>query len=195
MLTHFLLAILFLSGIQANQLRIYDNPMNNRAIDLFILVDENTSRLTPVQFGQIKITVKNIVTDLQPQSSTPYFGVYFYGSTSLVDTVVPFGSNSAATVSKSVDLKQYTATQLNPSSLSAALDSVNAACYASCREKISRVTVIFTSSPDLAAEARIRQLEDNFGMTVIIVGIGSGITTSVLQKLASHPTDEYGLPF
>jgi hypothetical protein len=195
MQTYFCLILLLVVGENAGQLRIYDNPLNGKAVDLFLLVDETNSRLNQLQLGQIKTTLKTIAKDLQPTGSSPFFGAFFYGATSAVQTVVPFANNSATVFITKLDQKQYTTAQTSPSTLSLALNSVDALCRQSCRANIPRVTVVFTSAPDHLAESRIRQLENSLGMTVIVVGIGSIANTAILHKLASHPSRTYAVAF
>jgi len=184
-----------LIGVNAQQLRVYNNPLNNKAVDVFFLVDETNVRMSQLQLGQIKIVLNDIATELQPIGSTPYFGVFFYGATSSVHTVVSFPTTSATTVKANLDLKQYTTAQLSPSTLTSALNSVDTACQLYCRSNTPRVTVVFTGYPDYLAESRIRQLEQNRGMTVIVVGIGSLAHTVTLNNLASHPSQTYAIPF
>jgi hypothetical protein len=148
-----------------------------------------------VQLGQIIIALKAIATELQPVGSNPSFGIFFYGATSTVQSVVPFPTTLATEVKAKLDLKQYTTAQANPSTLSLALSSVNAACQSSCRVNISRVTIFFTSNPDYLAESSVRQLEKTFGMTAIAVGIGSLAHTATLNNLASYPSKVYAVPF
>ncbi len=141
MQTHFCLILLLVVGVNAGQLRIYDNPLNGKAVDLFLLVDETNSRMNQMQLGQMKTPLKAIATYLQPPGSSPFFGAFFYGATSAVHTVVPFTTSSATTFIAKLDLKQYTTAQTSPSTLSLALDSVDALCRQSCRTNVPRVTV------------------------------------------------------
>jgi len=120
--------------------------------------------------------------------------VFWYGATSTVNMNVPFPTTSAAAVKSKLDQKQYTNAQVNPSTLVSALNTVDSQCATSCRIGVPRVTIVISSTPDLSAEATIRQLERDLGMTVIVAGIGSTATTSVLNRLASHPTGYYAVP-
>jgi hypothetical protein len=192
---YFSLTLLLLVGVNADRLRVYENPLNNKAVDLFFLVDESNTRLNQIQLGQIKIALNAIATELQPVGSSPYFGVFFYGATSAVHAVVPFVTSSATVLKTNLDLKQYTAAQSSPSTLSSALTSVDTSCLTSCRANTPRVTVVFTGSPDLLAESHIRQLENQRGMTVIVVGIGLLAHTAALDKLATYPSRTYAVRF
>lgn len=151
--------------------------------------------MNQLQLGQIKIVLNNIATDLQPIGSNPYFGVFFYGATSTVHTVVPFSCALATVVKANLDLKKYTTTQPNPSTLSLAVDAVNASCHSLCRTSVPRVVIVFTGNPDHLAESSIRQLETNYGVTVIFVGIGFPAHTATLNSLASYPSRIYAVPF
>jgi hypothetical protein len=193
--SYFCLTLLLFVGVNADRLRVYNNPLNNKAVDLFFLVDETNVRMSPVQLGQMKIALNAIATELQPVGSNPYFGVFFYGATSAVQTVVPFQTISATTIKANLDLKQYTTAQANPSTLSSALDSVTAACQSFCRANLPRITIIFTTYPDYLAESRVRQLEKTFSMIVITVGIGFLAHTATLNNLATYPSRLYAVPF
>jgi hypothetical protein len=195
MQAYFCLTFLFLVGVNAAQLRVYNNPLNGNSVDLFLLVDETNSHMNQVQLGQVKIVLKNIAAELQPSGSSPYFGVFFYGATSTVHEVVPFRTSNATVVKANLDLKQYTTAQPNPSTLSSALSLVDTRCLSYCRSNIPRVTVVFMGAPDHLAESRIRQLENDRGMTVIVVGIGSLANIDILYNLASHPKNIYAVPF
>ena len=180
--------LLLIVGRTGGELKAYNNPLNNKAVDLFLLVDENNARLTNQQLGQMKIALNTIAGELQPVGSSPYFGVYFYGATPTVHTVVPFMTGYAAVVRSNLELKQYTTGSPNPSTVISALNLVESSCQTSCRSNIPRVTVIFTTNPEYSSESRIRQLENNRGMTVIVVGIGHSVNMDTLFKLASHPS-------
>lgn len=136
-----------------------------------------------------------IASELQPAGSSPYFGVLLYGAASTVETIAVLPTTSAATIKAKLDLKQYTAAQVNPCKLSSALDLVDTLCQSACRTSASRVTIIFTSSPDSLAEFRVRQLERTCGMTVIAVGIGALAQTATLNNLATYPSRLYAVPF
>jgi hypothetical protein len=195
MKAYFCLTLLLFVGVNADLLRVYNNPLNNKMVDLFFVVDETNVRMNQVQLGQMKIVLNDIATELQPVGSSPYFGVFFYGATSAVQTVVPFPTSSATTVKANLDLKQYTTAQANPSTLSSALTSVRALCQSYCRTASPRITIIFTTYPDYLAEYYVRQLEDTLGMTVIAVGIGVLAHTTTLNNLATYPTKLYAVPF
>jgi hypothetical protein len=189
------LIVLFFVGTNAGESRVYNNPLNNKAVDLFLLVDENNSHLDQMQLGLIKIALNAIATELQPAGTSPYFSVIFYGATPTIHTVVPFMTGSATVVKLNLDLKQYTTGHSIPSTLISALDSVDKTCQSNCRSNVPRVTIIFTSYPDSSSESRIRQLENNRGMIVIVVGIGYLVNSATLNSLASYPSKIYALPF
>jgi hypothetical protein len=195
MKAYFYLTLLLFVGVNTGRLRVYNNPLNDKAVDLFFLVDETNARMSLLQLGQIKIALNDITTDLQPIGSSPYFGIYFYGARSAVQAVVPFPTTLATAVKANLALKQYATAQANPSTLSLALNLVNVTCQSFCRVNIPRVTILFTSNPDHLAESRVRQLEKTFGMTVIAVGIGSLAHTATLNNLASYPSRFYAVPF
>ena len=180
--------------IAAEELRAYNNPLNNRAVDLFLVADEASAYMNVMQLGLLKTSLNNIVTDLNPTSSNPQFGLFFYGAAASVDVVVPFSMVTAAQVKAKLDLKQYTTTQANPSTLSAALERVKSSCALSCRPGVPRVTVVIASNLDSSSEASVRSLERDTGMTVIVVGIGYGASPFNLNTLASHPARFYGIP-
>ncbi|UJR08762.1 hypothetical protein I4U23_013019 [Adineta vaga] len=188
------LILLFCTGINAGVLRAFNNPLNNKAVDLFVLVDEQNAYMNELQHGLVKTALYNLATDLNPSGSTPYFQMLFYGASSSVSTVVPHTTTSAATVKTYLDKKQYTKTQLNPSSLVSALSIVDSQCTSYCRPGIPRVTIVISSLPDALAESSIRLLERNRGMTVIVVGIGFSASITVLNRLASHPSRYYAVP-
>ncbi|CAF4326387.1 unnamed protein product, partial [Rotaria sp. Silwood2] len=134
-----------------------------------------------------------MATELNPSGSNPLFGVFFYGARTAVNVVAPMVTTAAAVKTK-LDQQQYTVTQSNPSTLTLALDTVDSHCQSYCRSGVSRVIVIISSTPDSLAEARIRQLERNRGMTFIVVGVGVTGSTAALNRLASHPTRYYAVP-
>ncbi|UJR12283.1 hypothetical protein I4U23_016460 [Adineta vaga] len=103
----------------------------------------------------MKKAVADIAIELNPTGSNPNFGVFFYGASSVVHQVVPLGTtNSALVVKSKLDLKQYTPTQSQPSTLTSALDAVLSSCISNCRAP-SRAVIVLTTSPDMTAAARI----------------------------------------
>ena len=193
----FYLVVLFSIGINANPLlRVYENPLNNKQVDLFFVVDEANANMNQLELGQIKLAIIDAATELQPSGSSPYFGVYFYGAKTSVEAVVPFPTTSAATMKSKLDLKQYSVGQSSPSTLSSALQLVRSACGStSARSNVPRVAVIFTANPYVLAESYVRELESSYGMTVIAVGIGPLALVSSLQKISSHPSATYVMSF
>ncbi|CAF1386129.1 unnamed protein product [Adineta steineri] len=161
------LALLFFITVDADPTKAFNNPLNGRAVDLFLLVDENNSYMSVMQLGLVKTALQNIANELNPVGSTPSFGVYFYGATSTVNTVVPHPTTTASAFKAKLDLKQYSMMQANPSTLMTALDNVDSACQSGCRPSVPRVTVVFSSVLDLKAQAAIRRLERNRGMTIL----------------------------
>ena len=194
-LGHALVAALVLLavGIEAGPLRAFTNPLNNKALDLFIVVDESRPHMTIMNFGLLKTALNNLVLDLNPAGSTPYFAVYFYGATTNVDTSIPFPTTSAAVVKSGLDLKQYPTIQSNPSTLVSALNTVYTNAASNRRGVVPRVTLIITNNLNSDSEGIIRSLETNRDMTVIIVGIGSNVNTSIMNRLASHPSTYYAM--
>ncbi|CAF1386269.1 unnamed protein product [Adineta steineri] len=188
------LALLFFTTVDADPTRAFNNPLNGRAVDLFIIVDENNTYMSVMQLGLVKTALQNMANELNPVGSSPQFGAFFYGATSSLSTVVPYPTITAVAFKAKLDLKQYSMMQANPSTLVTALNTVDSLCQSSCRPAIPRVTVVFSSVLDLTAQATIRQLERNRGMTVIVVGIGSYAGTPILNQLASHPVQHYAIP-
>jgi hypothetical protein len=162
-------------------------------VDLYFVAD-GSSHGDTVYFRQTKIAIENIVSHLNQPGARPYIAVYIYGTTSTVQNPVAFGTG-ATLVAGLLDKAEYIATQPNPSTLTSALTFVEASCRAYCRQNIPRVTVVLASSPDPLSESRIRLLESQLGMTVIVVGIGTTVNTAALNRLASHPSRFYYVPF
>ena len=192
---HALVAVLLLLSvrIQAGSLRAFTNSLNNQALDLLIVVDESKPFMNVLHSGLTKTSLKNIVTDLNPVGSSPYFGIYFYGSTTAVDVSVAYPTTTAANVKFMLDNRQYPSSQSNPSTLSSALSTVYSQSGSNNRGTVPRVTLIISSSLSSSDEAIIRQSERDRGMTVIIVGVGSNINTSLLNQFASHPSGYYAM--
>jgi hypothetical protein len=186
--------LLFFAGVNTNPLKAFTNPLNNKAVDLFVVVDEGNLYVNVMQLGLIKTALNNLAIELNPIGSSPNFGMFFYGATTSVNIAVPSRTTSASAVKAKLDQKQYSVTQSNPSTLVSALNTVSSQCYVYCRSGVARVTVVFSSTPDSLAEATIRQLERDGGMTVVVVGIGFSANTAVLNRLASHPTRFYAVP-
>jgi hypothetical protein len=193
----FLTLLVLVGGVsvEAIQPRAYNNPLNGKSVDLFFLIDGSSTFLNIIQLGQIKIAVNHTVVDLNPLGSTPYFGVFFYGATTTVESVVPFPTISASAVGTKLEQKQFTTTQMNSAKLVSALDAVDVSCQSSCRANVARVTVIISNFLDSSAEARIRQLENDRSMTVIAISVGRNVNTNVLNQFASHPSSIYGIAF
>lgn len=185
--------LLFAVRIQAGPLRAFTNPLNKEALDLFLVVDESKPFMTIMNFGLMKSALNNIVTDLNPGGSSPYFGIYFYGSTTAVDMSVAYPTTSAANVKLMLDNKYYSPMQSNASTLSSALSAIYSKSGSNNRETVPRVTLIISSSLSSSDQAIIQQLERDRGMTVIIVGVGSNINTSFLNRFASHPSEYYAM--
>ena len=186
------LLVVAAAGAEKIQPRMYNNPLTSKTVDLWLLIDEANSRLNLLQFEQMKIAVNNVATELTPVGSSPKIRIFFYGATTSVHQVVALPVSSSSVIKSSLSLKQYTPSQPNPSTLVAALNAVNVSCFSTCSTN-SRVIVVFSTAPDATAEARIRLIEKEHQMTVIVVGIGSN--TSVLNLLASHPSRIYAIPF
>ncbi|CAF3820554.1 unnamed protein product [Rotaria sp. Silwood1] len=140
-----------------------------------------------MKHGQMKNILNTIALDLNPSGSTPYFGAIFYGATSTTNTVVPFPVDSAATFKTKLDYKQYTTAQVSQSTLTMALAAVDSSCRSYCRSFTPRVTVVFSDAFDSSEDTAIRQLENNLGMTVIVVGVGHRKVTFRLNYLLRTP--------
>lgn len=167
------------------------NPLNNNGIDLFMIVDESNSYMSLMQHGSVKRFLNVMAETVAPSGSSPYFGIYFYGATNNVQTVVPFKTNSVASVKTYLDNKLYATTQSNPSNLDTALQLVLQNCSVHCRSTVPRVVLVISSALSASSNNAVRQLEINLGLTVVVVGIGSSISTTTLNQLASYPTVHY----
>ncbi|CAF3306600.1 unnamed protein product [Rotaria socialis] len=185
---------LLTTEVKAENTRGYINPLNGKAVDLFIAVDESNAYMNSMQLGLMKTALNNIATELNPTGSNPFFGVYFYGATQAIDNVVPFKTGSAGSLKTYLEIKQYTKAQTSPSTLNMALGAVKQDCLTHCRPIVPRVTVVISNLPDYAARATIRQMEKDSGMTVIVVGIGSTATATIVNQLATYPAESYAIP-
>lgn len=171
----------------------FTNPLNNKRLDVFFVIDETNTYMSSSQLEWMKKSIYEISLNLNPSGSSPYFGVYFYGASSSVDLRVPFPTTSAASLKSPVNSKAYVIGQTNPSTLSSALNFVSSYCGSFCRSDTPRVTLIFSSNPDRSANSTIRLLERNYGMTVMIISIGITSTNNLLNanQLASYPQNRY----
>jgi hypothetical protein len=183
------------ASVRAVQPRSYINPLNSNLLDVFFLVDESNTFLNVLQLGQLKIALNATVVSLNPPGSSPYFGASFYGATTTVQSIVPFPTTSAALFGSLISQKPFIASQQGASTLVSALNSVDSLCKVKCRSNAPRVTVVFSGVLDSSAEARIRQLENELTMTVIIIGVGRNVNLAVLNRLASYPSHLYGILF
>ncbi|CAF2082938.1 unnamed protein product [Rotaria magnacalcarata] len=190
---HVAVLMLLCTVVKGNPLRAFNNPLNGKTIDLFLVAEESNSQMSNLEFGLLKTALNNIAIETNPVGSSPYFGVYFFGATTQLHVVAPFKTSSASMVKTYLDQKQYTMTQSNPSTLVSALTLVESDCALHCRQSVPRVTVVLSTAPSSSAEVAVRQLENNRGMIVIFVGIGSGANAAVVNQLASHPARFYAL--
>ena len=182
-----------LISIAASPLRTVTNPLNNKALDLMVVVDESKPYMGIIQLGLLRTTLNSIALDFSPVGFGPYFGIYFYGGTTNIDNRVPFTTTSADAVKSALASKQLSATSSNPSTLSLALSTVGLNCASYCRANVPRVALLIVSNVESGEEAVIRQLERDRGLTVIIIGVGSKIDTSLLNRLASRPSAYYAM--
>ncbi|CAF1923616.1 unnamed protein product [Rotaria magnacalcarata] len=188
------LMALLATEVKAKSTRAYVNPLNGKAVDLFIVVDESNAYMNSMHLGLVKTALNEIATELNPAGSSPFFGVYFYGATQAIETVVPFKTSLASSLKTYLEKKQYATAQTSPSTLNMALDAVKRDCLAQCRPIVPRVTVVISNLPDYTARATIRQLEKDSSMTVIVVGIGSTATATIMNQLATYPAKYYAIP-
>ncbi|CAF2989308.1 unnamed protein product, partial [Rotaria sp. Silwood2] len=184
--------ILFVE-VEASQLRSFNNPLNGKSIDIFFVVDESNSKITNINFERLKTALKSIATELNPVGGSPCFGVYFFGATSSVRSIAPFPTCSITLLNTYLGQIQRAMAQPNPSSLVSALTSIESSCSISCRSNAPRVTIVFSHDPAPSAELAIRQLENNSGMTMMVVGIGSKATETIVEQLASYPPQYYAI--
>ena len=184
---------IFFIGAHSGELRGFINPLNSKSIDLFLVVDERSTYSSILDFGLFKTTLKSMFSDLNPSGSSPYFGAYFFGATSSVQISVPFRTQTADAAKALIDIKQYPFLQSNPSTLSTALALVESDCSLYCRAGVPRVTIIFSGAPQFSNKPAILQLENNRGMTVMFVGIGSNASELLVNELASYPKQYYGV--
>ena len=181
--------------IDASPIRAFTNPLNNKHVDVFFVVDETKSYLTSMQYGLLKTALNTIASDLNPTLSSPRLGLYFYGATTNVDVAVPFETNSSNAFKVKLDGRLYPALQIRPSTLTMALELVDSHCRASCRADVPRVIVILSARLDASANSRIRQLESNRDVTVIVVPLGNINNNSGIGiELATHPEEVYAMP-
>lgn len=174
--------------------RVYTNPLNGKAVDVFFVVDESMPFITVDSHKDLMNMLSEIAVNLNPPGSTPYFGVFFYGVTTQVNQTVPFPTTAAAAVKSRLDSKQFPSNEANPSSVSSALTKVELSCRTSCRALVPRVIVWIAKTLDPMALALIRRMEDDLLMTVIIAGVGHGVNSSLLNQLASYPASLNAIP-
>jgi len=173
--------------------RVYSNPMNGKAVDIYFVVDESISFIHASNHKDLINVLNDLTEHLNPSGSSPYFGVFFYGATTNVNDVVSFPTTTAAAVKTKLNAKQYLSTQSNPSSLVAALARVDLNCRSNCRANTARVTVVISHELEPGALTIVRRMEDDLLMTVIVAGVGYEANSSSLSLLASSPSDLYAI--
>ena len=191
----FQIVLLFagVSSLVTQEGRVYSNPLNGKAVDIFFVVDESISFIDGSTHKDLINVLNDVTTHLNPTGSSPYFGVVFYGATSAVNTVVTFPTATAVAVKNKLDAKTYLSTQPNPASLISALSTVELSCRSNCRANTARVTVVISNALETTALGVIRRMENDLLMTVIIAGVGYSANASLLSLLASSPQNLYAI--
>lgn len=191
-----IMLIFFICTTRAALTSGFTNPLNNKKLDLFFLVDETNQYMSSSQLQLVKRAIYDISLNLNPSGSSPYFGVYFYGAAASVDTRVHITTTSAAALKINLDPKPYVMQQTNPSNLVSALNVISSHCASWCRSDAPRVTLIFSGDFAPSANSTIRSLERSYGMTFMLVPIGVNTNNNLLNanQLASYPTNRYTIP-
>lgn len=89
----------------AQDTRVYTNPLNGKAVDIFLVVDESANFLNSVIHRHLTSILGDVAVYFNPSGSLPYFGVYFYGATTSVNNLIPFTLISGASVKAALNAK------------------------------------------------------------------------------------------
>lgn len=153
--------------------QFYTNPLNEKSVDVFFLIDESYSFLNYVKHQQLKTFLNKITTNLHPIDALPSSGIIFYRIASDLNIISGFPTTSAARVKNQLDAKQYLAPQPNLSSLYTAVFHVESTCRVTCRAGMARTLIIIAANFNLSIVNLLRRLENDLSMNMIIVSVGS----------------------
>lgn len=160
-----------------NMGRLYINPFNGNALDLWILVQEDAGFLNSLRHSQVRSAIGSIVDEFIPLGSGARFSIGFYGASNQTRWAVPPGTSNGTSVKSLLSRFQFLGrnSSVNYASVQALKDVIAACNSTTCRNNVPRVLLMIGNKFNETLE------ECNYTLTT------TAITTTIAGMTTPEP--------